>query len=725
MLSPACLWASAPPLQRNACRALLLTLLLGAACAPRARANPDLKFDVVTLCCHCSPSNTLCQPQLDELNFPTVNGHFLAMGTDTHRLELATNGNALAIYYNSFNDNYGTDTAAQQAAAIDQYALDNFTSTGPKPDWVVLNEISSGMWQNDPAYRTWASDVVSALKNTYGYHVILYAPFANPGANAGDWQAVAQSAYIGVENYLSGSEVQGSAYSVSWCQSQYQSSITSYTALGVPRADLMLGEEFTQSVAGTGYGRSGISSNDWDTVIRVRNQAAQNVGFAGFLSYAWGGNGMLCSDEELVEHEDAYRTNQLPVNSGITAPYIVVQPAGQVLPEGSDVAFVVFRAGTAAVSYQWRFNGANIPGATSSSLSLTNIQPGQEGNYSVKLTNTAGSLVSSNAYLAVQVPPPLVYEPFAPAATTYAPGDNLIGQTNATGGWWTQAGPSSANQPTIASGSLSVDGLAAAGGNSVQFGGNGTSARLNLGTNISDGTVFVSFALKLTDISGLSSSGVFWAGFNNGSGTKTSTPTIAGTRVVAKSAPGGYYLGLDKSSGLAGNFVFATNVFALNQTLFVVGSYQFIPAATNDDVAQLWFNPPPASFGLATPPPATLTNAAGSDLSGILSYILFDRNAAEPAGMVADELRVGTSWASVTPPAPPEVIPTLSILPAGSQLLLSWPTNAPGFTLQTTPTLGSAESWADVPTTPALVGDQYVVTNTSPGGGGFYRLHKN
>ena len=152
--------------------------------AGRAGATPDLKFDVVTFCCPCSVDSHICQTQFDHLNFPTTNGHYLAMGTDAHRLELATNGNALAIYYNTFNDGYPTNSGDQQAALIDQYAVSGFTSTGPKPNWIVLNEISSSLWPSDATYRAWAGAVVHALKNTYGYNVILYAPFANPGANA-------------------------------------------------------------------------------------------------------------------------------------------------------------------------------------------------------------------------------------------------------------------------------------------------------------------------------------------------------------------------------------------------------------------------------------------------------------------------------------------------------------------------------------------------------------
>src|SRR5438093_3411102 len=122
-----------------------LRLFIGALLAllvVNAGATPDLKFDVFTF------SDTNSQAQFDHLNFPTTNGHYIAMGGDTRRLELATNGNPLAIYYNTFNDGYSTNTGAQQAAMIDQYGVSLFTSTGPKPNWVVLNEISNSLWTN-------------------------------------------------------------------------------------------------------------------------------------------------------------------------------------------------------------------------------------------------------------------------------------------------------------------------------------------------------------------------------------------------------------------------------------------------------------------------------------------------------------------------------------------------------------------------------------------------
>src|SRR2546429_6641177 len=79
-------------------------------------ATPDLKFDVFTF------GDSMSQSEFDHLNFPTTNGHYIAMGSDAHRFELATNGNPLAIYYNTFNDGYSTNTAAQKAATIQNYA---------------------------------------------------------------------------------------------------------------------------------------------------------------------------------------------------------------------------------------------------------------------------------------------------------------------------------------------------------------------------------------------------------------------------------------------------------------------------------------------------------------------------------------------------------------------------------------------------------------------------
>jgi hypothetical protein len=692
-------------------------VLLAFACGARAI---DLRFDVATFCCGCSP-NSLCQTQFNHLNFIGTNGHFVAMGGDTHRLELATNGNALAIYYDTLNDGWTTNSATQQAALIDQYSTSKFMASGPRPAWLILNEISSGTWTTSASYRAWVAGVVHALHTTYNYNVILFSPFPNPGNSPSDWQAVAADAYIGIENYLSGEDVRSQGYSVNWCQGQYQSSINSYTALGVPRAKLMLGENFSQTISGTPYGRAGIASNEWEMVVQVRSQAAQNVGYAGFLTYAWSGNGMGVSEAEQVRFEDVYASTTLPTNSPVHPPFVVQPPLGQTVPVGTPVTFTVFPAGDRPTTYQWQFRGTNISGATASALSLGPVAETNAGNYSVVLNNSAGTTTSSNADLRVQVPPPQAYEPFAPATTAYIPDTTLIGQTNATGRGWTQAGPNSLPAPIIQAASLPAGGLDNNLGNSARFGGLGMSARFNLGTNITTGTWYYSFVMRMLDTNGMNTTGVFWAGFNNSAGTQTTTPLTVGARLVTKIVPGGYSIGLDKSSGNVPAFVFDSRVFGTNDVVFVVAGYSFNTATTNDDVAQLWINPPSSSFGLGTTPPPNLISTATNDVSPIASFVLFNRSALEPASGVIDELRVANSWASVTPPGDNSLNPSLGISVQNTSAILNWTTNAPGFLLEKSASLFPA-AWTTLPNSMFLINDQYFITNPISGSPLFYRL---
>lgn len=717
-------------------QALALSLLsLIFTVAERCVATPDLRFDVVTFCCNCSNGSQLCQSQFDHLNFPSLNGHFIAMGTDAHRSDLQSNGNVLAIYYNNFDADWNTNvTAAQEAGAIDSYSVSGFTATGPKPNWVILNEISAGNWPSNQTYRTWVSTVVGLLHTNYGYTVIAYSPFTNPANNPADWKAVAANAYIAIENYLSGQEIMAQGFSVSWCQGVYQSSIPSYNSVGVPTRDLILGEHFGQTLSGTSYGRSGVSSNDWVSAINARSHAIRNCNYPGFIGYAWDKDDMDVSTNEMISYEDVYAGNPLPGAETLTPPYLILQPQSQVAPPGANVTFAAIPAGIAPVTYQWKFDGNTISGDTNSALTLTNIGPINGGTYSVAVSNAAGSILSSNAVLTVQAPPPLAYDPFADASfsggTTYAPGANLIGQTNAAGLTWFQAGPNSAltNQPYLEAGNLYVPGLAYSSGNCVGFGGSGgMCARLQLFTNtssITSGTVYYSFALKLTNILGLSSSGVFFLGFNNSGGSQTNTPSVVGAKVYIRSATGGFNLGLGKASSTATDWQWDTAVHKTNEIILIVGSYTFNTNSTNDDVVNMWINPPIASFGTAQMPAATLTATSGADIStsAIRSFVIMNRDATEPAGAVIDEVRAGTSWASVTPFA--GAPPALNIALSGDNVILSWTTNAPGFSLQSTSALGSNSVWTNLALPVTVVGGQYTVTNTLSGAAAYFRLQE-
>ena len=286
-------------------------LLLTSLAAP---AIPPYRFDVVTLCCDCPIENHLCESQFDALNWQEANCHYLAMGSDAHRNQIAARGNQLAVYYDVFNAGFERMTAAEKATVIEDYAQSRFTHTGARPSWLILNEISAGRWPVDAAYRKWAVDVVSILRNKDNFSVVLCAPFARPGAHPEDWRAIGTNACIGIECYLSGKAIKDAAFSTNWCEEQYRTSKDKYMRLGVPADRLFLVEDFanTEDAADRTWGRQGVSAADWDRAIAVRAAASHKVGFAGFVGYGWSGDRMKAADKDLIYFENIYRAQVLP-----------------------------------------------------------------------------------------------------------------------------------------------------------------------------------------------------------------------------------------------------------------------------------------------------------------------------------------------------------------------------------------------------------------------------
>lgn len=90
--------------------------------------------------------------------------------------------------------------------------------------------------------------------------------------------------------------------------------------------------------------------------------------------------------------------------AAIESPFlIVIQPQSQSVDEGNNVTFsVVVAGGTAPYTYQWKLNGTPLVGETNDTLNLTNVDSGDQGNYSVVITDNEGQeLTSVNAALTV------------------------------------------------------------------------------------------------------------------------------------------------------------------------------------------------------------------------------------------------------------------------------------------------------------------------------------
>ncbi|MBI1765773.1 MAG: hypothetical protein HYR56_30580 [Acidobacteria bacterium] len=83
-----------------------------------------------------------------------------------------------------------------------------------------------------------------------------------------------------------------------------------------------------------------------------------------------------------------------------TAPLITNQPASLTKCEGQSATFSVIATGT-GLSYQWRKNGGNIPGATNNSFTIAAVSSNDAGSYDVVVSGTCNSLASRIATLTV------------------------------------------------------------------------------------------------------------------------------------------------------------------------------------------------------------------------------------------------------------------------------------------------------------------------------------
>lgn len=108
---------------------------------------------------------------------------------------------------------------------------------------------------------------------------------------------------------------------------------------------------------------------------------------------------------------------------------IQTQPASLTVIEPAPATFTVVAAGSTPLTYQWRKNGVDLPGATSASLTLDPSHLADSGTYSVRVDNAANQPVFSNgAVLTVTPaptgPPQILQQPAsltvtAPAAATF------------------------------------------------------------------------------------------------------------------------------------------------------------------------------------------------------------------------------------------------------------------------------------------------------------------
>jgi hypothetical protein len=89
-------------------------------------------------------------------------------------------------------------------------------------------------------------------------------------------------------------------------------------------------------------------------------------------------------------------------------PFFVTQPQDQTALCGDPATFQPVIGGTQPLSYQWQFNGTNLPDATNATLTLASVTGDDAGEYSLTVTNLNGAATSQTVVLMVEGQPPLI-----------------------------------------------------------------------------------------------------------------------------------------------------------------------------------------------------------------------------------------------------------------------------------------------------------------------------
>ncbi|MFC3146113.1 immunoglobulin domain-containing protein [Piscinibacterium candidicorallinum] len=198
------------------------------------------------------------------------------------------------------------------------------------------------------------------------------------------------------------------------------------------------GQTVNLAVAANGSGpltfqwrRNGVNVPSDGPVLTLANVQAANAGtYSVVVSNSVG---------SVTSNEATLSVNTPPtVPSPPTPPSIVTQPVNTTVTEGNTATLAVGVNGTTPMSFQWSRGGVPISGATAAAFTVTSAAAANAGNYSVTISNSAGSVTSNTVSLTVNAPtnPPAAVAPSIstqPLGLTAAAGQTVTFGVSANG----------------------------------------------------------------------------------------------------------------------------------------------------------------------------------------------------------------------------------------------------------------------------------------------------
>ena len=165
---------------------------------------------------------------------------------------------------------------------------------------------------------------------------------------------------------------------------------------------------WTWTAPANGPVRVNTLGSSFDTVLAVYTgdsvgsltQVASDTGSTSYVTFS----GVAGTTYQIAVDGYRGRSGSIVLNlqqAVLLPPQITVHPQSQNLIAGDNVTFTVTASGAPPLTYQWRKGGLALPGATNTQYTIVDVQTNDSDNYSVVVTNSLGSVTSSNAILTV------------------------------------------------------------------------------------------------------------------------------------------------------------------------------------------------------------------------------------------------------------------------------------------------------------------------------------
>lgn len=383
--------------------------------------------------------------------------------------------------------------------------------------------------------------------------------------------------------------------------------------------------------------------------------------------------------------------------AGIEPAMIGRAPQGGAVFPGERFVFTVNAGGTPPLSYQWKKGETDIPGATGATLVLDPVKATDAGEYTVVVSNSAGTATSAPpAVLTVKDPPPDVTTGLVLHLKLDETSGNIAADASGTGN----------NGELIFFADPAANWVAGILGGGLWFHSN---------LAIDNEAILVPAAASLDFSAGKAFSLASWV---KGAPTQKDSAGLicrgfggGGEAYCIDYWGGGYRFFVRDEAG--------TGVGVAQSTAAPNDTWQLIVAVYDQANARMKIYVNGAEAGSGTPPATLLSSPDPLDI-GCRQFqggytLNFDA--------VLDDVRIYSRALSPKDIAalyamgvPPDV--TLTIGRSGNNVVITWPAEATGFVLESSPQL-PATTWTAVP---GVTGNSATVTPT--GGSAFYRLRK-